>query len=293
MQIFSPGALTPPYPPFQVNIPEKPAAPFDFGMCVSVTYWRADPAKVVEWLELHRMMGVAEVTIYNDSISTDTLIVLRYYAETGFVDLRQAPNCMPDSGETSYFMNMSPVINDCMYRNMYRYKKVICVDFDEVIVPRIRDNYRAMIDYVDYIQPRSHPFKSYMFRNTYFWLDFTPISERPKFLTTTRYLTRIHPSDYGVSVKCITDPLICEGLQNHVCWHVIKGYRKGSWLIEVDPNVAMNQHYKKCHLLTAQECQHTMAYNSTEDRIMMRFEKQLEYQTAEVLIKLNLMKYYL
>ncbi len=62
--------------------------------------------------------------MYNNSLPEDVSHVFMMYAQEGFVDFRQAPNAMPDPGELTILLNMSPTINDCMYRNMYRYKKV-------------------------------------------------------------------------------------------------------------------------------------------------------------------------
>ena len=65
--------------------------------------------------------------MYNNSLPPEVTRVFMMYAQEGFVDFRQAPNAMPDEGELTILLNMSPTINDCMYRNMYRYKKVVIV----------------------------------------------------------------------------------------------------------------------------------------------------------------------
>ncbi len=65
-----------------------------------------------------------QVTVYNNSLAPDVAKVFMMYTQDGFVDFRQAPDSMPDEGELTILLNMSPVLNDCMYRNMYRYKKV-------------------------------------------------------------------------------------------------------------------------------------------------------------------------
>ena len=67
------------------------------------------------------MFGVGEVTVYNNSLSDDVSAVFLHYQKVGYVDFRQAPNIIDHPSEFMILMNMSPAINDCLYRNMYRY----------------------------------------------------------------------------------------------------------------------------------------------------------------------------
>ena len=62
--------------------------------------------------------------MYNNSLETNVAEVFQQYAQEGYVDFRQAPHSMIYSSEYTILLIMGPVINDCMYRNMYRYKKV-------------------------------------------------------------------------------------------------------------------------------------------------------------------------
>ena len=75
-------------------------------------------------MKISLSLSFYKVTVYNNSLPYDISRVFMMYAQEGFVDFRQAPNAMPDEGELTILLNMSPTINDCMYRNMYRYKKV-------------------------------------------------------------------------------------------------------------------------------------------------------------------------
>ena len=75
-------------------------------------------------IQISLSLSFYKVTVYNNSLPYDISRVFMMYAQEGFVDFRQAPNAMPDEGELTILLNMSPTINDCMYRNMYRYKKV-------------------------------------------------------------------------------------------------------------------------------------------------------------------------
>jgi len=63
--------------------------------------------------------------------------VLRYYTthrgvseDTGFVELRRSDYIA--DGPTQFLLHGSPVINDCMYRVMHRFRHIVVVDLDEV-----------------------------------------------------------------------------------------------------------------------------------------------------------------
>ena len=257
-----------------VQVPERPERPIAFGHCMSVAYWNQDPYRIVEWMELHRMWGVAEVTIYNSSLHADAARVYQHYASKGFVDFRQAPNAFntPPDNEDVILLNMSPVLNDCMYRNMYRYRRLVVTDIDELIVPRMHDNYTAMLDAIEadyeatyiktetpignatYPTVQGQPYvltlnvswpASYMFNNVYFFKDFNVTGRAPWFLTTQQYLRHIPPTEWAYSVKQIYNPRACVGIQNHNCWVL---FDKNTPLFhDVPQDVGMNQHYKNCH----------------------------------------------
>ena len=118
-----------------VQIPERPKVKLKFGLCMKSLYGKQDPYNIVEWMELHKILGTEEVTIYNQSMDPKSSDIVRHYAREGFVDFRQCPNPFPVEGAWYEQISMSPSINDCMYRNMYRYEKIQVTDIDEIIVP--------------------------------------------------------------------------------------------------------------------------------------------------------------
>jgi hypothetical protein len=276
-----------------VQIPEKPRKQIEFGHCMSVVYWKHDPYKVVEWLELHRMLGVGEVTVYNNSLDNVTSYVFQKYARDGFVDFRQAPSILSNNEELTILLNMSPVINDCMYRNMYRYRWIVCTDLDEMLVPRKHMTYRRLLGYIN--RHRRQPANSYMFSNVYFFTDLGPVAREPWFLMTQRYLRHVTPSKFGYSVKSITDPLSCIGLQNHVCWKRVPRLKNDTldWNVHVNTSLAMNYHYKKCHLdefeSTFGQCSDLMR-DQHVDTAIRRFGKRLYGRVVAKLLELGLIE---
>lgn len=171
-----------------VQVPERPKHVFEFGHCMSIRYWKQDAFQLVEWLEAHRMWGVGEVNIYTTQIDNVTDSILRRYSDEGFVNYRQSPGPVGDYNEKAILLAMSPVINDCMYRNLYRYRYVVCTDLDEMIVPASpHHNYTEMLTAASAAAARTNAIiHSYIFRNAYFFLDFGATEKEPWYLLTQR-----------------------------------------------------------------------------------------------------------
>ena len=286
---FQPNGMIP------VEIPDRPSKRFNFGACVSITYWKQDPHRIVEWLELLRILGVSRVAIYNNSLEYEASRVFQEYDRDGFVEFRQSHNFINDPGELTIHMHMSPVINDCMYRGMYKFKKIIVTDFDELIIPRTVDNYPDMITAIDQRQNQGndHPAKHYIFRNNYFFIDIPgeDTSQSPH-ITTLRHRKKIPVSEPGYAIKSIIDPLGCTNMHNHYCWQTTSLYTHGHFQIEVDPSLALNQHYKQCHLDLWERqgaCQE-LINAAAQDDIMLRYKSRLEMRMTPMLARLGLDK---
>ena len=274
-----------------VEVPQRTEHKLEFVACVSVSYWHIDPYKIVEWMEMQRLLGVGLVTVYNNSLDAESARIFQYYAQTGFVDFRQSHNFISDLGEVTYHMHMSPVINDCMYRHMHRAKKILVIDMDELIIPRHNYSLHAMVDTIERMEPAYHSARSYLFRNAYFFYDFVPDTKQPFQLSTLQYRSRLNVSILGYSAKSIIDPRSCFAMHNHYCWGVNKLYNDGEQMAYVEPEVALLHHYKKCHLdvfeVKPGECRRVMQVE-IKDNIMLRYKKQLRVAVDKHLKKLHL-----
>lgn len=93
---------------------------------------------LIEWIELHELLGVSEIILYNTATSPEVSNVLESYAnDAGYGGVRltviqwQFPHV-----STSESLNRHEAINDCVYRAALRHRYVIVCDPDEVVVPR-------------------------------------------------------------------------------------------------------------------------------------------------------------
>ena len=95
-------------------------------------YQPLDVEMFVEWVEMNRILGVEHITVYLHSLAEDMHAVLYYYYNTGYFDFVSLGPVDWDN----YTQPWAIGVNDCMYWNMYSYRKLINIDPDEIIVPR-------------------------------------------------------------------------------------------------------------------------------------------------------------
>ncbi|KAJ7333088.1 hypothetical protein OS493_018262 [Desmophyllum pertusum] len=104
-----------------------------YGLCVPPITGEISVARLVEFIELSRLLGVSHFTFYTSKATGKTLDVLRYYRGKGLLSIYPwelpyyiASN-VQDNGQTA-------ALNDCLYRNMGKFNYVAFNNLDEFIV---------------------------------------------------------------------------------------------------------------------------------------------------------------
>ena len=122
-----------------VEVPTTQGVKKPLAVCTQISYKYLNPVRLVEWLEFQRLLGVSLVGVYLGSdLNQPAQKVFRYYAEVeGLVDLRRTDYISRVVGGSltspgQHFLHLSPMFNDCIYRNMFRYNHIGVMDFDEV-----------------------------------------------------------------------------------------------------------------------------------------------------------------
>jgi len=85
-------------------------------------------------------------------------------------------------------------LNDCMMRNVYRYRYAVVIDFDEVIVPRFHDDYAQMVAHINRKFRLKNPPYTYTFSNTYFFLSYKQDTTQPSYMRSLRFRQRVPPT---------------------------------------------------------------------------------------------------
>lgn len=232
-----------------VEIPRQADVQQELAICVSVSYYKLNPSNLIEWLEMQKILGVNKVFIYNNSIEGEANQILSMYRGEGFVEVRHSFAFLDGSDEKLIHLHMSPVINDCMYRNMYAYRYFAVIDLDEVIVPR---QYIYLPEFIRSFPELFHSDRigSFNFRNAYFFFDLSrvdweTVGHRSAYLA---YKKRLTPSPPNYSIKSIVDSQACVAMHNHYCVrYTAEVSLQWTMSVDVPPRMALLHHYKWCH----------------------------------------------
>jgi hypothetical protein len=244
----------------------------DVAVCVPPLFGSPDADRLVEWLDILRKLAVKQIFVYGTFLHDNIVQLLKRYS--GFVQYTDAQPCLTHEPEASVLLNESPAINDCLYRNMFRYYYLLTLDIDEIVVPRRYGNYTSLLYYLqreDAMDAAAHKDRtsfvsvkrphldlfasnmnpSYMVRNAYFFTGITgevsSISGQLSFMPMASQHRRHAISSPGYSGKTFVNPQACIGLQNHVCWHYVASSKRIDRLRHVAPDLALLHHYKACH----------------------------------------------
>lgn len=203
--------------------------PTDIGICMPLSYGTftdIDAVRLIEWIELHKILGVQEINIYNVTMTVSALYrtVLNHYVADKVVRLHNIPPPVESRITAENIYNISKisdliVLNECMMENMFRYRYIIVIDFDEVIVPRsdTKQKYRELIDNLRVYGWLSQTFVSYLVPQVYFYLDVSGYRSKPEYLAMIKHAVRIGNGHDLASPKQITNPRRCALLYMHYC----------------------------------------------------------------------------
>ncbi len=244
-----------------------------YGMCVAVAYEQIDPKRIIEWVEMNKILGVTEINIYDSNVDRESRRIFEFYEKEKIVKIFDTPPPIPNFSKWPRKLANVPILSDCMYRNMYHYKFVVVIDIDELIIPRKQWDFDAMFKAVNsYHKSQSANRAALEFRNAYFFSDLKSDETIPAALTTIRYRNHVGISKKGYSVKSITNPRECVAMMNHYCLVTLPG-RSGRFSMYIEPSFGLNQHYKKCHLGKI-ECD-AMMKTVIHDDVMLKYQDLL------------------
>ena len=144
---------------FHIATPAKTDKPkHNFFLVVNAMYGhfpKEDEPFFYEWVEFNRMMGVSEIHMTNVSwkVSETMASALNYYKSIGVIQIHDYPNpfILNTGNSMSKFEEKSSnkldklAVTTRLYELMNRFKYMISLDLDELLVPHKHDNYMEMI----------------------------------------------------------------------------------------------------------------------------------------------------
>lgn len=233
-----------------------------FAACFAPVYGKTVNWTVfVEWIELHRILGVRTAYFYNYTMDAGLSRVLRAYAEEKQrVEVVQWK--YPQDKLSNYF-SQHEAINDCLYRAGREHRYVAVVDVDEVVAPRKHANWTAMMRSL--ARPKVG---AYLFQHTYFRRNST--GEKP-YLITQQSLWRTDVVAPPGKIRCKTVYAASKAVKANI--HFPYSLAEGFDEYLVPPEVAVLHHYRPEPMESFRN--HPEQFRFVEDKLMRRYNKQL------------------
>ena len=276
----------------------------NFAVCVkglSITD-SSYSVKMVEWLELLFILGVEKVYIYEYELTSTIRNVLDYYEKQSKVKVHKLHlpknyqsiqgfhnKIINENSIEKLFLEMIPY-NDCFYKNMYNYKYIVLLDFDEIIVSRKFDNWSQLVTnslkQISYQNRTVNTPTTLCARNVYFFKEDNLTNQAPNFM---QMLQRRHRSTLysspGDFVKCFHDTNQTLSLHNHFPFNCLK--KCYFYIFNVE--LAQLNHYRdECQPPTDKNsCDKYYKSNLTEDDIVWKYKDNLINNTIQVLSTLG------
>ncbi|KAG8191806.1 hypothetical protein JTE90_022799 [Oedothorax gibbosus] len=227
----------------------------EIAVCVKPFHFSYDRATwLLEFIELHRVLGAEHFFFYNHTIGPNVDALLRNYMSQKVVTV--LPWNLPVLSQKEIRTEaIFTSLNECVFRTMYLYKYVVLLDFDEYIIPREHDNYLDMIHQLeeDHKNIRGQA-GSFVFKNVFFYLywenDTTSFGVEPEkapqyvpYLLTQYKTRRLSTAmKVGSRSKFIVVPERIVEVGNHVVWR----HTSGSRAINAPDTIGLLHHYRIC-----------------------------------------------
>lgn len=266
----------------------------DFAVCVKgLDFLHEDlSVRLVEWLELLFLLGADKVYLYDLEIHPNISKVLKYYEDIGKIEV--TPITLPGEQPnlpglihmyltkklTNKRQNELIPYNDCLYKNMYRYKFIALLDTDEVIMPKSVASWRALLNLVipKALAAKKSSRASYNVRNVYFMdtmlHDHSWFEDIPRYMHMLQHVYRsVNYTKPGQYVKCFHNPERVLTLHNHFPLACLGG-ACSSYSISTDD--AQLQHYRAdCVSTLKKSCTSEYKNHTQLDVTIWRYKESL------------------
>ncbi|SPP89401.1 Hypothetical predicted protein [Drosophila guanche] len=224
------------------------------GVCVKFLDFpdRDMSARMVEWLELLRLLGVERVVAYDiGQLTANTSHTLAHYSQVdGLLQLRQHRLLaeLPDHRALRACLTEVLMYNDCLYRNMYEFDYLGVFDVDEVIMPLGElQSYQQLLQELQRFDVNCTARTSFCFRNVYFPEELAADPALPQHFYMLSHVTRVAEHlDARSAIKCLHSPLYVTLTHNHFPLH----WRESCGPMDVPLHFGQMQHYRHVDDLT-------------------------------------------
>ncbi|XP_059152633.1 beta-1,4-galactosyltransferase galt-1-like [Physella acuta] len=217
-----------------------------FAICVSPLFGNVNPYRLIEFIELSRLLGAEHFYFYNHSLPEPVSRVLRFYSNRKIATVLpwRLPSIVPGAG--IWYNGQLLANNDCLYRAMPKHDLVSFNDIDEFVVPHSNfttwgDAFRGLL---------THDRCGLSFQSAFYDLGLRSLDEDN--LLTPILIAR--SKEYS---KVRTKVILCPWRVFEVGIHHISKQNRELWRSHsVDPAYAYVHHYRQCAADYGMNCKH-------------------------------------
>ena len=287
------------------NIEEKK----NFAVCVKGLFFLKDnlSVRLIEWIEILSILGASKIFLYDLNVHPDMKKVINFYEEKGIIELTKTslagnqPNepirqyeYLKDNLWLQRF-NSAAFLNDCFYRNIHRYKYIVNLDIDEIIVPR-----QPGQTWNDLIQQLENDQANYGFKTTYFFSDLSMYEQGKKSNTPeiSNEITNRVPSYLHMMSHIYRSRTHSHLIKSFMATEYVKsvGCHFATNCIEndkcdrqtVSSNIADVHHYRNDCQRLMRNCNETYHKDIVKDTRLWEFKQQLSLNCLQTINQLNL-----
>ena len=231
----------------EIFSPSMAGISHEFGVCVPAATGVWDPVHTVEWVEVHRMLGVTNFQIYNTALTDTTVSSLQHYTDKGIVQIIPIPTLKVEFDKYDAFLTApkelldTVSLTDCLLKNMYRTRNLIVADFNDIIVPRHVNNYKDMLHKISQdIGVLGDIPNCFVFHHATFGTNCEAQNKGKS--NYFRYYKRSEVSRSKAKTPFVLDPSNCMVLSREGCRGSGRSGLSFAW--NVQPQVALAHHYK-------------------------------------------------
>lgn len=233
-------------PPIRViyNRPSNNASG-KYAVCIPPLFGKVNVVRLAEFIEFSRILGAEHFTFYNNSVEGDIKQVLEYYELLNIATT--LPWSLPIANEKIWYHGQSAAVWDCLYRNMYLYKQVAFLDFDEFIIPQNQSTWDELFTFIRKQDKADDTVVSaYRFLSAFFDPEFHgkvhDLSFEESQLVNINVTMRTSFFS-SIRTKLLVDPTKIFELGIH---HVSKPFKEDYKVVTIDTEHAFIHHHRKC-----------------------------------------------
>ncbi|XP_063851767.1 uncharacterized protein LOC135095057 [Scylla paramamosain] len=279
----------------------------DFAVCVKgMKFFKDESVRLVEWLELNFLLGADKIYLYEIETHPNISKVLKHYESRGKIDVKKfsQPGELPNvlGLQEIFFRKYKSTIcaaedlmyNDCLYRNINRYKFVAVIDIDEVLMPKTKSSWKEIMES---IAPGVLSGKDYKWSSfAHYMVYFLPVMQQkhgwvndvPHFMPMLQNLHRAANHSFSKwQIKSIHDTQRVLTIHNHFPFNCLGG--KCSTLFIPRETAQLNHYRNDCRWTLRKECPYYKNHTILDDSIL-RFKAPLLNNTLNTLYQLGFLK---